>query len=64
MWDKKGSVNAQNDHPRSYDILNKKGNSSIRNYCHLIPKNEKFVVKHHYENIIEPGKKYHKKLLC
>ena len=34
---------------------NEKGNLIIRNRRHLIPANEKFIVKHDYENIIEPS---------
>ena len=30
-WDKKGSVIAPNDRPRSYNVLNEKGNLIIRN---------------------------------
>ena len=46
---KKGSVIAPNDRPRSYNVLNEKG-------CHLIPTNEKLIVKHVYDNIIKPSK--------
>ena len=55
-WDKKGSVIARNDRPRSYKVLNVKGNLIIINCRHLIPTNEKFIVKRDYENIIEPSK--------
>ena len=54
-WYKKGSVIAPNDRPRSYNVLNEKGNLIIRNRRHLIPANEKFSVKHDYDNIIEPS---------
>ena len=54
-WDKTGSVIAQNDCSRSCNVLNKKGNLIVRNDRHLIPRNEKFIVKHDYENIIEPS---------
>ena len=54
-WDKKESIIARNDRPRSCNVLNKNGNLIIRNRGHLIPKNEKFIVKHDYENIIEPS---------
>ena len=54
-WDKKGSVSAPNDHPCLYNVLNEKGNLIIRNRRNLIPTNEKFIVKHDYDNIIEPG---------
>ena len=53
-WNKKESVIAPTDHPPSYSVL-KKGNLIIRNCCHLIPTNEKFIVRHDYENIIEPS---------
>ena len=53
--DKKGSVIAPNDHPCSYNVLNEKGYFIIRNRLHLIPTNEKFIVKHGYDNIIEPS---------
>ena len=55
-WDKKGSVIATNDCCCSYNILNEKGNLIITNHHHLIPTNEKFIVKHNYDNIIEPSK--------
>ena len=38
-----------------YNVLNEKGNLIIRKDCHLIPTNEKFIVKHDYNNIIEPS---------
>ena len=50
-WDKKGSVIAPNDRPRSYNVLNEKGNLIIRNRRYLIPANEKSIVKHDYDNI-------------
>ena len=49
----KGSVIAPNDRPRSYNVLNEKGNSIIRNRRHLIPTNEILIDKHDYDNIIE-----------
>ena len=52
-WDTKGSTIALNNSPRSYNVLNEKGNLIIRNRRHLIPTNEKFIVKHDYDNIIE-----------
>ena len=52
--DKKGSAFAPNDRPRSYNVLNEKGNLRIRNRRHLFPTNEKFIVKHDYNNIMEP----------
>ena len=62
-WDKKGSVIAPNDRPRSYNVLNEKGNLIIRNCRHLIPTNEKFIVKHDYDNIIEPSETTSQKTL-
>ena len=62
-WDKKGSVIAPNDRPRSCNLLNKKGNLTIRNRRHLIPTNEKFIVKHDYDNIIQPSETTSQKLL-
>ena len=53
--DKTKHVIAPNDRTRSYNALNKKGNLIIRNRRHLIPLNDKFIVKHDYENIIEPS---------
>ena len=61
--DKKGSVTAPNDRPRSYNGLNEKGNLIIRNRRHLIPTNEKFIVKHDYDNIIEPSETASQKTL-
>ena len=55
IWDKKGSVIACNNRPRSYNVLNEKGNLIIKNRLHLIQINEKCIVKHDYENIIEPS---------
>ena len=52
-WEKKRSDFAPINPPRSYNILNEKGNLIIRNSRHLIPSNEKFIVKHDYDNIIE-----------
>ena len=54
-WDKKESVVAPNDRPRSYNVLNEKRNLIIRNHCHLIPTNGKFIVKYNYDNIIQPS---------
>ena len=54
-WDKKGSVIAPNDRCCSCNILNKQGNLIIRNHHHLSPTNEKFIVKHNYDNT-EPRK--------
>ena len=38
-WDKKGSVFAPNDLPRSNNVLNEKGNLIIKDCHHLIPTN-------------------------
>ena len=54
-WDKKGSVIAPNDRPRSYNVLNEKGNLIIRNRRHLIQTNGKFIVKYNYDNILKPS---------
>ena len=62
-WDKKGSVIAPNDRPRSYNVLNEKGNLIIRNRRHLIPTNEKLIVKHDYDKIIEPSETISQKTL-
>ena len=51
IWVKKRSVIAPNDCPHSYNVLNKKGNLIIRNCHHLIPKNEKLIVRHDYDVI-------------
>ena len=63
-WDKKGSVIAPNDHPCSYNVLNEKGNLIIRNRCHLISINGKFIVKHDYDNVIEPSERASQKNCC
>ena len=54
-WDKKGSIIAHNGRPHLCIVLNEKGNLIITNRRHLIPTNETFIVKHDYENIIEPS---------
>ena len=41
---------SQNNHPRSYNILNEKGNTSVSRY--LIPTIENFNIKHVYDNAI------------
>ena len=41
---------SQNNHPRSYNILNEKGNTSASRY--LIPTIENFNIKHVYDNAI------------
>ena len=43
---------SQNNHPRSYDILNERGNILARNHHHLIPTSEKFNIKHDYNNAV------------
>ena len=48
------STIAPNDHPRSYNVLNERGNLINRTRRHLISTNEKFIVKHNYDDIIEP----------
>ena len=53
-WDRKGSVIAPNNRPRSY-VVNDKGNLIIRNRCQLILITKKFIVKHDYDNIIGPS---------
>ena len=55
--DKKGPVIAPNDRRHSYNVLNKKRNLITRNRRHLVPTNEKFIVKHDYDNITEPSEK-------
>ena len=62
-WDKKESFIAPNYRPRLYNILNEKGNLIIRNRHHLIPANKKFIVKHDYDNIMEPSKTTSQKTL-
>ena len=54
--DEKGSVIGPNDRPHSYNAINEKGNLIIRNRFQLIPANEKFIVNHKYDNIIELSK--------
>ena len=53
--DKNGSVIAPNDRPSSYNVLNGKGNLITRNRHHLIPTNEKVIVRLNYDNITEPN---------
>ena len=52
LLDKKGVVVSQNNRPRLYDILNKRGNILARNRFHLIPTTEKFNFKNDYNNAI------------
>ena len=54
--DEKGSAIGPNNRPHSYNVLNEKGNLIIRNCCQLIPANEKFIVKHDYDNTMELSK--------
>ena len=42
QWSKKGVVLTKRAEPRSYDVLNEKGNVIRRNRRHLIPTNEDF----------------------
>ena len=46
-----------------YNVLNEKGNLIIRHCRHLIPANEKFIVKHNYDNIIKPSETTSQKTL-
>ena len=41
-WNKRGKVIAKRNEPRSYDVLNEKGNVIRRNRQHLIPTKESF----------------------
>ena len=41
-WKQRGTVIAKRDEPRSYDIVNEKGNVIRRNRQHLIPTKEAF----------------------
>ena len=52
LWDKKGIAVSQNNRPRSYGILNERGNILARNCRHLIPTTEKFNIKHDDDNSI------------
>ena len=52
IWDKKVIAVSQNNCPRSYDILNERGNILNRNRCHLLPTTKKFNIKHDCDNAI------------
>ena len=52
LWDRKGIVVSQNNLPRSYNILNERGNILARNCLRLIPATKKFNIKHYYQNAI------------
>ena len=52
---KKVSVIVPDDCLRPYNVLKEKGNLIIRNRRYLIPTNKKLIVKHNYDNIIEPS---------
>ena len=54
--DEKGSAIGPNNRPHPYNVLIEKGNLIIRNCCQLIPANEKFIVKHDYDNTMELSK--------
>ena len=41
-WTQKGLVISKNENPRSYSLINEKGNKISRNRVHLIPTNEEF----------------------
>ena len=47
-----GIIVSQNNRPRSYNILNERGNTFARNHRHLTPTTEKFNIKHDYDNAI------------
>ena len=44
-WTQKGLVTSRNDNPRSYSLINEKGNEIKRNRVHLIPTNEEFKLR-------------------
>ena len=48
-WDKKGIVVAKCPEPRSYDILNEKGNIVRCNRRHLIPCHDEFHIQPDYD---------------
>ena len=52
LWDKKSIFVSQNNRPRLYNILNKRGNILARNRHHLISRTRKFNIKHDYDNAI------------
>ena len=50
LWNKKGTFVGQNNRPRSYDILNKRGNVLPKNRRHLILATRRFNIKHDSDN--------------
>ena len=52
LWDQKGIVASQNNRPQLNDILNERRNILARNGHHLIPRTEKFNIKHDYGNAV------------
>ena len=57
-WSKKGKVTNKRDEPRSYDVLNERGNMVRRNRRHLLPCNDKFTVKTETDDEIEVPKNH------
>ena len=53
-WRKKGKVIEKSIEPRSYHVLNEKGNIVRRNRRHLIPCHDRFSIQHDYDPI-EPN---------
>ena len=53
-WSKKGKVIQKSTEPRSYHVLNEKGNVVCRNRRHLILCHDKFNIQHDYD-VIEPS---------
>ena len=53
-WRKKGRVIQKSTEPRSYHVLNDKGNVVRPNRHHLIPCHDKFNIQHDYD-MIEPN---------
>ena len=51
-WSNKGIVTEQLHRPKSYNILNERGNTIRRNRRSLIPTSENFEVKRNYDEII------------
>ena len=52
LWNKKGTVVSANNRPQSYNFPNERRNILARHHRHLIPTNEKFNIKHDYNNAI------------
>ncbi len=50
-WRKKGKVIEKSTEPRSYRVLNEKGNIVRRNRRHLIPCHDRFNIQHDYDPI-------------